>query len=70
MSLIQIAKQLPNAPSTRRCRGVAAEHVNDDWCRAPASLRNVLSTDSSIIARHEFGRSCRVGRCPQNVLHW
>ena len=67
--LIQIAKQLPDAPSTRRCRGVAAEHVNDDWCRAPASVLNVISTDISIIARHKFGRPRRVGRCPQNVLH-
>jgi hypothetical protein len=66
---IQIAKQLPDAPSTRQCRGVAAEHVNDDWRRAPASLLKVSSTDISIIARQKFGRSRRVGRCPQNVLH-
>jgi hypothetical protein len=32
-------------------------------------LRNVLSADSSIIASDAFGRSRRVGRCPQNVLH-
>jgi hypothetical protein len=32
-------------------------------------LLNVLSTDISIIASDEFGRSRRVGRCPQNVLH-
>jgi hypothetical protein len=32
-------------------------------------LLNVLSADISIIARHKFGRSRRVGRCPQNVLH-
>ena len=65
---IQIAKQLPDAPSTRRCRGVAAEHVNDDWCRTEASVLDVISSDSSIIARQKFGRSRRVGRCPQNVL--
>lgn len=68
--LIQIAKQLPDAPSTRRCRGVAAEHLYDGWCRAPASLLDVLhSADISIIARHKLGRSRRMGRCPQNVLH-
>jgi hypothetical protein len=67
--LIQTAQQLPDAPSTRRCRGVAAEHVNEDECRAPARVLNVISTDVSIIARYKFGRSRRVGRCPQNVLH-
>jgi len=50
--LIQIAKQLPDASSTRRCLGVAAEHVNDAWCRAPTSLVNVSGTDGPIIARH------------------
>jgi len=30
---------------------------------------NVLSADISIIASDEFGRSCRVGRCSENVLH-
>jgi len=29
----------------------------------------VISTDISIIGRHKFGRSRRVGRCRQNVLH-
>ena len=67
--LIQIAKQLPDAPSTGRCRGVAAEHVDDDWRRAPASLINVTRTHTSIIARHKFCRSRRVGRSSQNVLH-
>ena len=66
---IQIAKQLPDAPSTRRCRGVAAEHVDDDRCRAPASSLDVIRADISMIARHKFGRSRRVGRCPQDVLH-
>jgi hypothetical protein len=51
--LIQIAKQLPDAPSTRRCRRVAAEHVDDDWCRAPASVLEVISTD---IRRPRRGR--------------
>jgi hypothetical protein len=51
--LIQIAKQLPDA----------------GWCRAPARVLKVLSTDSSIIASEEFGRSCRVGRCCEQVLH-
>jgi hypothetical protein len=32
-------------------------------------LLNVIGADSSIIARDKFGRSRRVGRCPQNVLH-
>jgi hypothetical protein len=32
-------------------------------------LVNVGSTDISIIARQKFGRSRRVGRGPQNVLH-
>jgi hypothetical protein len=30
---------------------------------------NVLSADISIIASDEFGRSRRVGRCSENVLH-
>jgi hypothetical protein len=67
--LIQIAKQLPDAPAARRCRGVAAEHIDDGWCRAPASLLNVLGADISIIASDAFGRSRRVGRCSENVLH-
>jgi hypothetical protein len=66
---IQIAKQLPDAPSTGRCRGVAAEHVDDDWSRALASLLYVSSADISIIARNKFCRSRRVGRPSQNVLH-
>ena len=66
---MQIAKQLPDAPSPRRCRGVAFEHFYDGWCRAPASLLDVLSADISIIAGDEFGRSRRVSRCPQDVLH-
>ena len=67
--LIQIAKQLPDAPSTRRCRGVAFEHFYDGWCRALASLLDVISADISIIAGDEFGRSRRVSRCPKDVLH-
>jgi hypothetical protein len=66
---IQIAKQLPHAPSTSRCRGIAAEHVDDDWCRAPSSSLDAISTDISISARRKLGRSRRVGRRPQNVLH-
>lgn len=66
---IQIAKQVTDAPTTRRCGRIAPEHINDDRYRAPASLLNVISADTSIIARQEFGRSRRVGRCPQNVLH-
>src|SRR5215203_3352657 len=67
--LIQIANQLPDAPSARRCRGVAYEHFYDGWWRAPASLLNVISADISIIAGDEFGRSRRVSRCSENVLH-
>ena len=67
--LIQTANQFPDAPSARRCRGVAAEHVNDHWDRAPACLLNVISADLSSIARHKFDCSGRVGRCPENVLH-
>jgi hypothetical protein len=44
--VIQIAKQLPDTPATGRRRRVTAEHLNDDWCRAPASLLNMISTDS------------------------
>lgn len=66
---IQIAKQFTDAPTTRRCRRIAPEHINDDWYRAPASLLNVISADMSIITRQEFGRSRRVCRCAQNVLH-
>ncbi len=43
----KMAKQLPDASSTRRCRGVAAEYFNDDWGRAPASLLNVIGADAS-----------------------
>jgi hypothetical protein len=32
-------------------------------------LLDVISADTSIIAGHKFGRSRRVGRRPQNVLH-
>jgi hypothetical protein len=63
--LIQTAKQLPDAPATSRCRRVVAEHVKDEWCRAPAGLLNVPITDISIITRHKFGRSRRVGRRPK-----
>jgi hypothetical protein len=65
---IQIAKQLPDAPSTGRCRVVAAEHVDDDRCRTPASLLDVIRADISIIARRRFGRPRRMGSCPQDVL--
>jgi hypothetical protein len=30
---------------------------------------DLFSTDISIIVRQQFGRSRRVSRCPQNVLH-
>jgi hypothetical protein len=62
--LIQVTEQLPGAPSAKGCRGVAAEHVNDDCCRAPASVLDLFSTDISIIVRQQFGRSRRVSRCP------
>jgi hypothetical protein len=67
--LIQIAKQLPDAASAGRRRGIAFEHLYDSWCRAPERVLNVLSADISIIASDEFGRSRRVGGCSENVLH-
>jgi hypothetical protein len=66
---IQTAKQLSNAPFTWWCRGVATEHVNDVWCRALASLLDVIGSDTSIIARRQFGGPRRVGRCSENVVH-
>lgn len=67
--LIKPAKQLADASCAGRCRRVATEHVDDDWCRAPASPLDVLGADISVIARHELGRSRRVGRGSQDVLH-
>jgi hypothetical protein len=62
--LVQVPKQLPDAPSAGWCRGVAAEHVDDDGCRTAASLLDVTSTDGSMVARDQFGRSRRVRRRP------
>ena len=55
----------PRRAATRRCRGVAAEHLYDDRCRVPASSLDVIGADIPIIARRKFGRPRRVGRCPR-----
>jgi len=68
-SLVQIAQQFPDTPTARWSLGVTAEHVDEDGRRAPAGLLDVAGTDISIVVRHELGRSRRVGRCSQNVLH-
>jgi hypothetical protein len=66
---VQLAKQLPDAPSSRWCCGIAAEHVDDDRRRASASLLDTSSADLPITAGHELGRSRGVGCCPEDVLH-
>lgn len=67
--LIQIAQQLSGAASAARCFGIAFEHVDDGRCRATSRLLNVLGTHVPIVSSDKLGRSRRVCRCPENVLH-
>ena len=45
---IEIAEQIPDAPSTRRCCGVAAEHVNDGRRRPAGDLDLLLGLDPGV----------------------